>query len=547
MYLCTKCRVSEVLVASDTSGDDLIVSTQPKLKKRKKKKLLLQDPSSSDDEVILTRNSRKIPQLPITPLTADISNVGSIPMIKESPLSCKASRTLKIPKVAMSDDANSPLAANNKSAIEEFKKKDAVDVTTDKQSDTLEKRDDVSRDVIISKDSILGQFINSLDFCVSTRPITKESLLDGALEIDISVRVSKSNGSEYYALSGVDLLDPSVRKHIPHAFSVDKNGKSKWQKPKWLSWPGTRCYYFAVNTTNKQSLGKWAYLIQDINTKYKKNQLQDVSLPYLHNPDRKDGILGFEVKCILPQWMEELTLQPGKTWNPRFNPVKQGSRFLFNKNSITTKTTLSIFKYLHQRSQESPGGKDWSTLEQVSFYVHHMQKKKWNMYYVGESGSFDDVERMQWQQSTLETKTKLHVITHYSSYAIETWLKTAQETKKKISILDIGWGHHARFAYVDHTTRKIHLFDPWMQNLDKGRMKGSQGFNYLKRVFAKNNYQLNFVQRPAEQAFGEGSCVIMSLVRVLMVSQLGLEGATILPLPYEWIIFTFRLVSMFRN
>ena len=62
-------------------------------------------------------------------------------------------------------------------------------------------------------------------------------------------------------------------------------------------------------------------------------------------------------------------------------------------------------------------------------------------------------------------------------------------------------------------------------------------------MITKCGYNTSFVQRDAEQGFGEGSCVLMSFVRLLMISKMGDKGATIVlgPNHFDYIVMVSKL------
>ena len=110
-----------------------------------------------------------------------------------------------------------------------------------------------------------------------------------------------------------------------------------------------------------------------------------------------------------------------------------------------------------------------------------------------------------------------------SDAALQAFLRNPKQT-----VVFLAWGMtsgtrtHARVGYKCESTRgdgekSLCVIDPWQQH--------GEGFpgSHLVR---EEGFSMRFVARDVEQGMAEGSCGLMSLVRVLAISQLGDRGAT---------------------
>ena len=82
-----------------------------------------------------------------------------------------------------------------------------------------------------------------------------------------------------------------------------------------------------------------------------------------------------------------------------------------------------------------------------------------------------------------------------------------------------AWSHHARLMVKNGDS--IHIYDPWQQNPRppewvKTGTQDEQGTTLFKLITKKRN---------ADQAFGERSCQLQALTRMLMVALYGEEDA----------------------
>ena len=80
-----------------------------------------------------------------------------------------------------------------------------------------------------------------------------------------------------------------------------------------------------------------------------------------------------------------------------------------------------------------------------------------------------------------------------------------------------AWGHHARMMVKNGS--QINIYDPWKQRIAPP--------SWVREALEGTPYTLNFVARAADQAFGEGSCQLQALTRLLMMALYGEEEGMI--------------------
>jgi hypothetical protein len=90
----------------------------------------------------------------------------------------------------------------------------------------------------------------------------------------------------------------------------------------------------------------------------------------------------------------------------------------------------------------------------------------------------------------------------------------------------------------------LEIYDPWMQ----GTRKHNYGFKliqkFLRRYFS--NWTMRKIDRPAEQAKGEGSCVAISLTRAITVAESGQLNDVTGRIP-EWIPVLIKMLAVKFN
>jgi len=421
----------------------------------------------------------------------------------------------------------------------------------------------------ISKSSMISMFLSKLNSTTTKSTATTTATtapnqflttppqfggMGGTPSVWVCEKTSASSGQPYHVLGGGDLLEPSLRALFPKNYLVDKNGRRSNNKARFVH--GVKGYYYTHNEVNKNRLMKWHLLSQEMNHPSAGLTLSTgkEQPPFVSKPLVKDGIIGWDVRYedTLP-WMRRLTETgpKAKGWIPRLNPRRTGGRFLFSKNAVSSETSLRVISYLQSDEKTK---QNWSCIEPSAFQFKQISPAKWARYTGLHSASsfstLDAAERPYWFTTTTSKGMRGHSDQHRAGayYFRELLVRVKVDPEQKAKVVLVAWASHARFMYIEPKTNKAHIFDPWMTTLGgKGGGRGSKGFKYLQKVMSAQGFDLSFVERPAEQGYGEGSCGVMTLVRVLLCAYKGLEGTTMLPLPLEWVVFVFRLVSMFRG
>ena len=106
----------------------------------------------------------------------------------------------------------------------------------------------------------------------------------------------------------------------------------------------------------------------------------------------------------------------------------------------------------------------------------------------------------------------------------------------------ISWTNHMRCAYLDRGLKRMYIYDPWMQTLDKD---GDKGFELIRKINKDNGISTEFVPHNQEQGLSEGSCAAAALMRLLLVAKYGKLGA-FMTLPCYYPILVSRLISLYR-
>ena len=307
-----------------------------------------------------------------------------------------------------------------------------------------------------------------------------------------------------------------------------RNGKWVGAKPKWMGKSG---YYYEKNEQNKTNLLLWLRCALIVNLACDLHNMRDEKAPYLLNP-KTVGTLGWEVPCDVPEWVDQILMlakvsvnqkkaklrKTPKDWKAKFNPkIDAKQRITFNKCSISAKAIVGAFAHLKIANPNK-----WRFLLPYCFHLQGKNNK--------------DLFLFNW-------KFKAKRYEYYSS--LEPYEDIVFKQSKSTNIaFQIGWSRHARFAYVDRKIKKMYIYDPWMQSLDRRGARGNSGFEQIKSINNKHGFSTEFVIRKADQG-NEGSCVAAAFMRVLMLAQYGKEGAT-MPIPCYYAILAQRLISMYR-
>ena len=330
-------------------------------------------------------------------------------------------------------------------------------------------------------------------------------------DIQVIQAISRS-GNTYFALKGTLLLEPSIKAKLPKKYNVNRNKKVIFKKPKYYRNIG---YIYPGDEMNKEILMPWYTCANELNQTYQSYLVTQSSPPYI-TVDKEFGILGWDVSCKLEDWMNSIFDQRHKDWNPRFNPsIDEKGKITFSKNRVAQYVAAKSIAHLKQKNP-----KKWSNLYQGVIKIQRKQEK-----YI-----WYDIQ---------PTRRNSVLYTLQNNPLISDVLKS-----NKIQVLLINYSKHARFAFLNHEAKILTLFDPWQKDQSRKKM-----FKVICQALAKQGWSVKFNPRKGVVDQGrEGSCQVISLVRALLLSQFGLEGATMsLKEKCAYVILGARLVSTFRN
>lgn len=334
----------------------------------------------------------------------------------------------------------------------------------------------------------------------------------GPADVQVIEKRSTTSHKMFYGLSGKMLLLPEVRRLIPANHSVDKNGRVSNGKPRFMA----KMYIYQHNSRNRASLGKLWAAAKATNAKYGGRRVVREDAPYLTRP-RANGILGWDVPCDLPAWMLELGLMQ-RQWDPKLNPSVQGRVFRFEKCAIPIQAIEGSLEYLSSHVPERFGG---VFPKQIAFYT----KKGKNLIVDKTVGANRVMGKV-----LVENKRNNHLYTFLMN--------------DRYTSAQVAWTGHARFMYKDAALKKLYVYDPWMQRVGSGG-RGTKGFKLIKDYVEEMGFTIDFIPRSAEQGH-EGSCQALAMLRVLLVGEYGVAGAT-MPVPCEYVVLASRLISHYRG
>ena len=244
-------------------------------------------------------------------------------------------------------------------------------------------------------------------------------------------------------------------------------------------------WMFFKNPYNDSNIRRLRDAINHTKTHFKGYNVGKEISPVEQGIVSKDGVIGWNVPFDEPAWLTAIT---GSGWDPKFNPVVEGTTYLFNKCAISSTAATKALKKL--RSKEKNGVLVWSGLypQYISF-----------------------------------PSNAAHLKTFLSSDKYNTCL--------------LGYGKHARFGYKQDNN--FYIFDPWKQTA------GGKNFNQIRNIGKDLGYNVKFVPRKIIDQGAEGSCVNIALVRAILMAEYGIKGATMI-IPHEYAVLGQRLISVTR-
>ena len=392
-----------------------------------------------------------------------------------------------------------------------------------KQDDKKTAGEDAS---LPTKTEIVDQFLQCYAKSVplqidSTIPFQNELVrnqTEKVFDIQIIERIAKVSKTEHYGLAGRMLLEPKIQAILPKNVTFDDKQKKRIAaRPKYLAF--INMYYYAFNDENRKALQRFVRCAEEINRKYQ--SLREEQPPYLLRQMKGEqpvtsGILQWDVRCDLPEFVKQATR--GRTWDPRLSPsITEDGRIKFNKCRVSVSAQHRAIQHLVKIDSTR-----WARLGEAAAYQFTTRKKiiYWykNGKHVGEGEDF---------------------------FPLKDVLENCRKEKKDI-VFPIAWAKHARTAMFVHKKEKLLLFDPWMRNVGTKGGRGNSGFKHLQKLCSKMNIEAEFIVTKAEQAYGEGSCSVVALMRTLMLALYGEKGID-RPADCHVAILAQRLISMFRQ
>lgn len=324
------------------------------------------------------------------------------------------------------------------------------------------------------------------------------------INIQLQSSVSKSGAQKpYFALSGSSLLHPRIRSVLPKNTVVQpKRGVSMEQRPTWLR----RFYYYADHDSNQRKLQWFMRAAYAINRMHADTPV-DRAPPMLTQP-KETGILQWDVPCKMATWMDALV--PALK-NPEFNPSVEGNRIRFHKSCISCSDKLLPYV-------KASDAVRWYRLHAIS-YVHQFQSKSHHWW---ENGVYMGCSLL-------------------SPSLIKLFASCTRETEH---VFPIAWHGHARIGYL--AGKVLYLLDPWMKMDHMKRPAIQRVVDLLTAGGREHGVTVQFLDRPADQARGEGSCVAAAMYRVLLICLHGMDGVH-KPVDCAVALLTSRLISKFRN
>lgn len=266
-------------------------------------------------------------------------------------------------------------------------------------------------------------------------------------------------------------------------------------------------YTYEDNDENRQSLGNFQRCVDQINQRLGKDAtVVRADAPFLTRP-KSNGILGWDVRCDIPDWVaEQIPILQGE-WNPRLNPKIKNGKFTFGKCSAGGNVVSKVLRYVKQNSQ-------------IFQSVYPGQIR---MHYSGKHG-------VRVTKRSVRDTVELTGLDDP-----ENRLEKFLDSDSTVTQLSVGSKHY--FVYKDTDTGVIYVYDP------QGRWSGMKTMmSQLREYVSTKGWRISFRMPVSNQ---DGSCRIMALVRVLMMAQYGVAGA-MMDVPCFYPIVVARLITKLR-
>ena len=522
------------LVSSSDEEDDKVLTRPKRLSKREissdeeddkvltRPKSLSKRQISSDDEPIISKKRKKLDpdDIPINRIALRLKKQ------KEE------QEKLKNEKKKALDLKNFSKARENKKKEEKIKKQ--VTKTEDELLKNLEKciletKNKISlidpRFFIASTPTApSNNFVRSISGIEFSKTLNMTPA--GVLKIQILEVTSRTTGKKYFALvanreDGKKIqITPQFQKFFRRPFLFSYKPKGFGSTAMMRGKPGVQGfhYYYHYNLQNRRTLQVLLHCVRKINDSVDAIRVEDA--PY-KTSNKEFGILEWDVRCDVREWIRKII---GTNYKPRSNPIKESNgRFRIHLQSVSFIKTYKSIKIL-KRSQ--------------SELFKELVPLKYQFKLMG-AGAFKGMYRfLEIANRNRAEKYKHHKDPVVAGEMVSNYFND----EKKNHVLSIGWAGHARSVYVDGISKNIYVFDPWMQKCGDGG-KGSAGLKVLQRLALHKNYKIQFVPTQAIQAYGEGSCVAMSLIRSILLAMHGPKEGASMKLPCDIVILVYHLLK----
>lgn len=334
-------------------------------------------------------------------------------------------------------------------------------------------------------------------------PLNKD--VDGPLKLYVQVKEGPSG--KYYTIRGekemFDMHD--IKTVLPKNYMLtrDKIKFTAAQKPTYNV--RIRGYYYSDHLINVTDLIAFQLAVNKVNEKYKSVELSRRS-PHLSPgfvPPENNQILGWHIQANFPEPIKKLirdhNLQPLGACGPQREKSANETQWHYRFN-INGMYDVQINAMLRILCPVFPN----IFCKQIPLYDSH---------------GFPQLRKF---------------IESDAIVAVCAW-GTAK-----------GPHSHERLMLKRKSMERnyLEIYDPWMQ----GTRKHNYGFKliqkFLRRYFS--NWTMRKIDRPAEQAKGEGSCVAISLTRAITVAESGQLNDVTGRIP-EWIPVLIKMLAVKFN
>ena len=337
------------------------------------------------------------------------------------------------------------------------------------------------------------------------RLMAKRSLLPiGVVDLQVI------NRGKTYVVTGKYLKQRDVRAILPVNYQV---GKTVAQYVK-----AQDEYSYEHNDVNREKLVNLFGCVRRINAQFFGQSVVREGAPYITAP-KFHGILQWDVPCVIPDWINAVTQENTRLWDPKQNPrVAPNGTITFGDCRIDYHVTRRSVHALHKIDPK------WQAIASydVQLQMNNDGTTTWfNMHTSNKPGGYNsfDVNHPQ-------NPMRMFLADHHTT------------------VLAIGWTDHARAIFKDSQLKIIYLLDPWMQDVDKSGSPSNKGFKVLQSFLKPFGYILKFIQRKPDQG-NEGSCMALSLLRIILMAEYGVEGAK-MPIPRSYAVMVGRFIRMFK-